>query len=68
MNEKIKQLAKQSNIDIDGMGYGEGNVEEFARLIVQDCITSLNIAGVPKPIQAGLNLGKVAIEDHFGVK
>ena len=37
MNERIKELAKQAGCSIDGMGYGEGNVEKFAELIVQEC-------------------------------
>ena len=37
MNERIKELAKQAGCSIDGMGYGEGNVEKFAELIVLEC-------------------------------
>lgn len=35
MNERIKELAEQAGCTIDGMGYGEGNVEKFAELIVE---------------------------------
>ena len=38
MNERIKELAEQAGCSIDGMGYGEGNVEKFAELIVKECI------------------------------
>lgn len=38
MNERIKELAEQAGCSIDGMGYGEGNVEKFAELIVRECI------------------------------
>ena len=37
MNERIQKLAEQAGCSIDGMGYGEGNVEKFAELIVQEC-------------------------------
>lgn len=37
MNERIKELAEQAGCSIDGMGYGEGNVEKFAELIVREC-------------------------------
>ena len=38
MNERIKELAQQAGCSIDGMGYGEGNVEKFAELIIRECI------------------------------
>lgn len=40
MNERIRELIKQHgiNITIDGFGYGEGNVERLAELIVKECI------------------------------
>ena len=37
MNERIRELAEQANCSIDGMGYGEGNIEKFAELIVLEC-------------------------------
>jgi hypothetical protein len=37
MNKRIKQLAEQAGCSIDGMSYGEGNVEKFAQLIVAEC-------------------------------
>ena len=42
MNERIKELIKQHgiNITIDGLGYGEGNVERLAELIVRECATT----------------------------
>lgn len=38
MNELIKQLSKRAGISIDNMGYGEGNIEEFAELIIKECL------------------------------
>lgn len=39
MNERIRELIKQHsiNITIDGLGYGEGNVESLVELIVREC-------------------------------
>ena len=37
MNERIRELAEQAGCTIDGMGYGEGNIEKFAELIVREC-------------------------------
>jgi len=42
-------------------------IEKFAELIVRECMEQLNISNVPAPISAGLNLGRVAIKEHFGV-
>lgn len=36
MNKRIKELAEQANCSIDGMGYGEGNVEKFAELLLRN--------------------------------
>ena len=41
MNERIRELAEQANCSIDGMGYGEGNMEKFAELIVRECCSKL---------------------------
>ena len=40
MNERLKELIKQHDVDftIDGMGYGEGNIESLAELIVEECV------------------------------
>jgi len=37
MNERIKKLAEQADCTIDKLGYGEGNLEKFAELIVREC-------------------------------
>ena len=44
MNERIRELIKQHglNITIDGLGYGEGNVEGLAELIVRECMLIAN--------------------------
>lgn len=35
---RFERLAEQAGVTIDGMGFGEGNVEAFAKLIVQECV------------------------------
>lgn len=37
LNENIKAIADQAGVTIDGMGYGEGNIEKFAELIIREC-------------------------------
>ena len=37
VNAKIRELAEQSGCTIDRLGYGEGNLEKLAELIVREC-------------------------------
>ena len=70
MNERIRELAEQAAmyvVDDEFSIYGKF-AEKFAELIVRECIEQLNISNVPAPISAGLNLGRVAIKEHFGVR
>ena len=83
MNERIRQLAEQAhsyaceyaqqpdynehNPYNQGM-YKQRYDSKFAELIVRECTEQLNISNVPTSISAGLNLGKVAIKEHFGVE
>jgi hypothetical protein len=62
MNERIRELAKQHGLDItiDGMGYGEGNIEGLAELIVRECA---DIADIAEPYKANDLILK-----HFGVE
>ena len=39
MNKRIRLLAEQAGCSIDGMGYGEGNIEGLVELIVRECAT-----------------------------
>ena len=74
MNERIKELAEQAGCSIDGMGYGEGNVEKFAELIVQECIGCCEQVisdPVPESVDTWLNGGSQCIQEikaHFGVE
>ena len=71
MNERIKELIKQHgiNITIDGLGYGEGNVEGLAELIVGECI---DVFSKDLPEDSGKMLEVVNrvcdVAEHFGVK
>ena len=73
MNERIKELAQQAGCSIDGMGYGEGNVEKFAELIIRECIGCCEQVisdPVPKTVDTWLNGGEQCIQDikeHFGL-
>jgi len=64
MNERIRELWNQSRYP-SGRGHDEA---KFAQLIVRECMEQLNISNVPTSISAGLNLGRVAIKEHFGVE
>ena len=73
MNERIKLLAEQAGCTIDGMGYGEGNVEKFAELIVRECIGCCEQVisdPVPESVDTWLNGGSQCIQEikeHFGL-
>ncbi len=61
MNERIQKLAEQAGCTIDGMGYGEGNVEKFAELIVREC---LDIVGNNNPCPPGTTIMYSSFEDE----
>ena len=71
MNERIKELAEQANCSIDGMGYGEGNIEKFAELIVRECYEqsmSIGRYNTPSGITPDLAIAiAVGLKKHFGV-
>jgi hypothetical protein len=63
MNEQIKLLAKQADIDLIHGNFLTGPHEKFAELIIQECISAC----------ATDRLGKTAgaeelINQHFGVE
>ena len=67
VNAKIRELAEQAGCKIDRLGYGEGNLEKFAELIVKECV---RVGG-----QAFLHDNSVVptfpsnqILEHFGVE
>lgn len=42
VNEQIVRLAKEADCNIDRLGYGEGNLEKFAQLIISEVTTYLD--------------------------
>lgn len=68
--DNFKALAKQAGITIDGMGYGEGNVEFFAELIVQECLKAIQTQSRNSgdEWEHGLQLAEYAIERQFGLE
>jgi hypothetical protein len=76
MNKRIRVLAIQSDCKIDGMGYGEGDLEKFAELIVRECEAILkkdmelaHIQLIPLDFKMYAN-GRLqrTIKEHFGLK
>ena len=63
MNERIKKLAEQAGCSIDGMGYGEGNIEGLAELIVRECADRIRFC-----IKNDIDFIAEDIEKHFGVE
>ena len=70
MNERIQELAKQSDCNIDGMGYGEGNLEQFAELIVRECIDIAGKEDFDVMMKEGYPCSQTAkkIREHFGIE
>jgi hypothetical protein len=77
MNERIRELAEQSGfslVDIrDAFDYNEDNpYNEFARLIVQDCISQIALIGISNfengDIMWAVELATEMIRERFGVK
>ena len=70
MNERIQKLAKEANCNIDGMGYGEGNLEQFAELIIRECADTAENCFVYWPMDGSLQRKGCAnaIKKHFGVE
>ena len=68
VNAKIRELAEQAGCKIDRLGYGEGNLEKFAELIVRECAKVCSEQRNP----ANLNYKPSeqfaeAVKQHFGV-
>ena len=69
VNEQVRRLAEQAGCTIDRLGYGEGNLEKFAELIVRECIDiaqdRANFPGFP-PNDVNDIIDE--IREHFGVE
>jgi hypothetical protein len=64
MNERIRELAEQAGCSIDGMGFGEGDVEGLAELLVREC------ADLVKDYRDEMTFYRadLRIREHFGVE
>ena len=58
---RIKELAEVAGCTIDGMGYGEGNIEKFAELIVKE---TMQVVANNLPQNTYLDVADAVIE-HF---
>ena len=68
MNERIKLLAEQAQIDGDAIHYySPAFAEKFAELIVKECAKVLEIQGSNTGHEQ-YHYGASLIEEHFGVK
>ena len=64
MNERIRELVRESNLDMYGVGKErhrwEYTVEKFAELIVRECMSNLYLHGYDD--------ARTQIKQHFGVE
>lgn len=74
VNEQIQRLAEQAGCTIDRLGYGEGNLEKFAELIVKDVRWVMQTAAddfiLDKNYDAVKGVGRCMrrVKQHFGVE
>ena len=71
MNERIRELVRESNLDMYGLGKErhrwEYTVEKFAELIVRECSNIAEQYDAPKMSGPGMIIAG-RIESHFGVE
>jgi len=76
MNERIRELVRESNLDMYGLGKErhrwEYTVEKFADLIVAECVEqsmSIGRYNTPSGITPDLSIAiAVGLKKHFGVE
>lgn len=79
MNQQIRAFEKQSGLEIYGLGLNraqwEAKLEEFAKLIVQECVSQVAMVGVVNfddndhdSIGWAVERSIQRIQEHFGVK
>ena len=76
MNERIRELVRESNLDMYGLGKErhrwEYTVEKFAELIVKECVEqsmSIGRYNTPSGITPDLSIAiAVGLKKHFGVE
>jgi hypothetical protein len=75
MNEQIRKLVRESNLDVYGLGKErykwEYTIENFTKLIIDECIQVAH-AAERKPegflYAKGAHILETEIYNHFGVK
>jgi hypothetical protein len=72
MNERIRELVRESNLDVYGLGKErykwEYTVEKFAELIIKECLDQCYNRGMNDEMYAGQLKAAAYIEEHFGVE
>jgi hypothetical protein len=72
MNERIQELIEQSKCLSDGYNTGAVDLEKFAELIVQDCISQTAMIGVSNSDDPDVvwTVDKAIqnIKQHFGIE
>lgn len=67
MNERIKELVRESHLDVYGLGLDktkwEHAIKKFAELIIQECA---DIATIHQQNHAHDSIGRYVL-DHFGI-
>jgi hypothetical protein len=71
MNERIREFARQSHLDVYGLGKDrekwESTLEKFAELIVRDLIDSM-IKRYGDDDELPIQEIKLFVKEHFGVE
>ena len=70
MNERIRLLAEQANLEIDPAhpDHNQQVLEKFAELIVQECLNQCYNRGMDDELYAGQLKAATYIEEYFGVE
>ena len=68
VNEHIECIAKQAGCTIDRIGYGEGNLEKFAELILKAAFDAVINDGRFHDAKGIIKAGKYTAMEHFGVE
>ena len=70
MNQRIRELAEQSNLTIATSSLWEHKVQEFAELIVRECVAICQDVDGEDNIDARSSRQDCAVEirEHFGVE
>ena len=68
VNDKIQELAEQAGCKIDRLGYGEGNLEKFAELLIRECAQVAHNKQYKHSPAHTVGDCATAIKEHFGVE